>query len=81
MLPAAQARTLAEVFEVLQGLRLEAQLDQIARGERASDVLRLEHLSPLDRSVIASAVREIAAVQRRMDNLAAWLPTEEWAVS
>ena len=81
MLPAAQARTLAEVFEVLQGLRLEAQLDQIARGEHPSDVLRLEHLSPLDRSVIASAVREIATVQRRMDNLAAWLPADEWAVS
>jgi CBS domain-containing protein len=81
MLPAAQARTLAEVFEVLQGLRLEAQLDQVGRGEPASDILRLEHLSPLDRSVIASAVREIAAVQRRMDNLANWLPTEEWAVS
>ena len=76
-----QARTLAEVFEVLQGLRLEAQLDQIARGEHPSDVLRLEHLSPLDRSVIASAVREIATVQRRMDNLAAWLPADEWAVS
>jgi CBS domain-containing protein len=81
MLPAVQGRTLAEVFEVLQGVRLEAQLDQVHRGERASDVLRLEHLSPLDRSVIASAVREIAAVQRRMDNLAAWLPAEEWAVS
>lgn len=81
MLPAAQARTLADVFEVLQGVRLEAQLDQIGRGEQASDVLRLEHLSPLDRSVIASAVREIAAVQRRMDNLTAWLPPDEWAVS
>lgn len=81
MLPAVQARTLAEVFEVLQALRLEAQLDQVARGERASDVLRLEHLSPLDRSVIASAVREIAAVQRRMDNLVNWLPADEWAVS
>lgn len=81
MLPAAQARTLAEVFEVLQGLRLGAQLDQVQRGEAPSDVLRLEHLSPLDRSVIASAVREIGAVQRRMDNLAVWLPAEEWAVS
>ncbi len=81
MLPAPQARTLAEVFEVLQGLRLEAQVDQVDRGEAPSDVLRLEHLSPLDRSVIASAVREVVAVQRRMDNLSAWLPTEEWAVS
>ncbi|GAA3570494.1 DUF294 nucleotidyltransferase-like domain-containing protein [Microlunatus spumicola] len=81
MLPAAQARTMAEVFEVLQGLRLEAQLDQVARGERPSDVLRLDRLSPLDRSVIATAVREIAAVQRRMDNLTAWLPAEEWPVS
>ncbi|SDU81958.1 cyclic nucleotide-binding protein [Microlunatus sagamiharensis] len=81
MLPAAQARTLAEVFEVLQGIRLSAQLAQVGRGERPTDVLRLEHLSPLDRSVIASAVREVAAVQRRMDNLTAWLPAEEWAVS
>jgi CBS domain-containing protein len=81
MLPAKQARTMADVFEVLQGLRLEAQLDQVGRGERASDVLRLEHLSPLDRSLIASAVREIAAVQRRMDNLTNWLPAEEWPVS
>ena len=81
MLPATQARVLADVFEVLQRVRLSAQLDALARGERATDVLRLEHLSPLDRSVIASAVREIAGVQRRMDNLAAWLPSEEWAVS
>jgi len=81
MLPAAQAQTLAEVFEVLQGVRLEAQLDQVARGEQPSDVLRLEQLSPLDRSVIASAVREITGVQRRMDNLSVWLPAEEWAVS
>jgi CBS domain-containing protein len=81
MLPVTQARTLADVFEVLQGVRLEAQLDQVGHSERPSDVLRLEHLSPLDRSVIASAVREIAAVQRRMDNLQAWLPEDEWAVS
>ena len=51
-----------EVFEVLQGLRLEAQLDQVARGERPSDVLRLDRLSPLDRSVIATAVKMPSAM-------------------
>jgi CBS domain-containing protein len=35
-------------------------------------------MSPIDRSVVAQAIREIAAVQRRMDNIAAHLPAEAW---
>ena len=78
MLPTGQADTLIEVFEVLQRLRLTTQLEQRERGEAPSDVLSVARLSPLDRSVIAQAVREISAVQRRMDNIAVYVPTEDW---
>ena len=70
--------TLIEIFEVLQRLRLTTQLEQRERGEAPSDVLSVARLSPLDRSVIAQAVREISAVQRRMDNIAVYVPTEDW---
>jgi CBS domain-containing protein len=78
MLPAERAATLIEVFDVLQRLRLRYQLRQHQAGERPSDVLHLDHVSPIDRSVIAQAVREIAAVQRRMDNLSHYLSADEW---
>jgi CBS domain-containing protein len=78
MLPDEQARTLVEVFEVLQRLRLRYQLRQHQAGERPSDVLDLDQVSPIDRSVIGQAVREIAAVQRRMDNLSHYLAADEW---
>ena len=42
------------------------------------DVVSRDWMSPIDRSVVAEAVREIAAVQRRMDNVAAYLPAEAW---
>ena len=80
MLPAARAATLIEVFEVLQGLRLGYQLRQIERGERPSDLLQRAELSPGERSTIASAVRAIAAVQKRADNIALYAPSEEWTM-
>jgi CBS domain-containing protein len=79
ILPTEQAETLIEVFDVLQRLRLLSQLEQRHQGEPPSDVLQLDRGSPLDRSVIAQAVREIAAVQRRMDNVAAYVPTDDWS--
>jgi CBS domain-containing protein len=36
-------------------------------------------LSPIDRSMLAQAVHEIAAVQRRMDNVAVYLPADAWS--
>lgn len=78
MLPAKQASVLIEVFGVLQRLRLRYQLLQVAAGESASDRLAFDRMSPLDRSVIAQAVHEIAAVQRRMATVANYLSTEEW---
>ena len=47
--------------------------------ERAgADVLVLESLSPIDRSMLTQAVREVAAAQRRMDNIAQYVPIDAW---
>lgn len=78
MIPTDQADVLIEVFEVLQKTRLRYQLAQIQRGEEPSDVLVMHQLSPLDRSLISQAVREIAAVQRRMTNLAQVTGPADW---
>jgi CBS domain-containing protein len=78
MLPDDAARILVEVFEVLQRVRLSYQLRQVRSGERPSDLLVMRQVSSIDRSVIAQAVREIAAVQRRMDNVAQYVPVEGW---
>ena len=78
MLPDAQARTLVEVFEVLQRLRLRYQLNQLARGEAPDDVVVMDRLSPIDRSIITRAVREIAAAQRRADNVALYVEPRSW---
>ncbi|MYR05872.1 histidine kinase [Gordonia sp. SID5947] len=74
MLTDDQAATLVEVFDVLQRVRLTYQVAQFDRGEPVSDVLTMKRLSPLDRSLVAQAVREIAGVQRRMSNLSNYLP-------
>ena len=79
MLSAEAASTLIEVFDVLQRLRLRYQLGQYRAGERPTDVVTLDRLSAIDRSVIAQAVREIAGVQRRMDNVSHYVAVEEWA--
>lgn len=80
VLPSGRARTLAEVFEVLQGIRLRYQLAQIERGERPDDVLAHDRLSAIDHSIITRAVREIAAAQKRADNIAAYVPTDQWVL-
>ncbi len=78
MVPDDQADVLIEVFEVLQKTRLRYQVAQIERGEAATDVLSMRRLSPLDRSLIAQSVREIAAVQRRMSNLSQLTSPDTW---
>jgi CBS domain-containing protein len=79
MLPDDAARILIEVFDVLQRVRLRYQLRQVRSGERPSDLLVMRQISSIDRSVIAQAVREISAVQRRMDNVAHYVPVEGWS--
>jgi CBS domain-containing protein len=78
MLPQEQASSLIEVFEVLQRLRLRYQLLQHQRGDKPSDVLVMDRMSAIDRTVVAQAVREISSVQRRMDNIWVYVPAEAW---
>jgi CBS domain-containing protein len=78
MLPAEQAQNLAEIVDILQRLRLRYQLIQYRRGEPPADIVTRERMSPIDRSVLTEAAREIAAVQRRMDKVSAYLPVKEW---
>lgn len=77
-LPAAQALALVEVFEVLQRIRLRHQLRQVEEGVAPGDRVDLTAVSAIDRSIITRAVREIAAVQRRLDNIALYDDPESW---
>ena len=61
MLPRDRAEPLVEVFGLFQRLRLRYQLLQRQSGDRPSDLLTLDRLSSIDRSLVAEAVREIAA--------------------
>jgi CBS domain-containing protein len=79
MLTDDNAHTLIEVFEVLQKIRLTYQVAQVDRGETATDVLTMQRLSPLDRSLVGQAVREVSSVQRRMENMSHYLSVKEWA--
>ena len=81
LLPQEQARTLVEVFEVLQRVRLHHQLAQHERGERPSDVVVVGRLPPLDRTLVTQSVREIAAVQKRLFNLVQYTYPTEWGRS
>ena len=78
ILPEEEAATLIEIFEVLQRLRLRYQFAQLDAGEKPTDNVSIDRLSPIDRSVIGQAVREISAVQRRAANLSASAPTDAW---
>lgn len=79
-LPQEQAETLAEVFEVLQRLRLRYQLLQLSEGHQASDELVFEEMSPIDRSIVSQAVREISAAQKRLTNFSVYVDTSEWTL-
>jgi CBS domain-containing protein len=79
MLPEDRAATLIEVFGELQRLRLRYQLMQWEAGETPTDLLVMERVSPIDRSILIQAIREVAAAQRRMDNIAVYVPVDEWA--
>jgi CBS domain-containing protein len=62
------ARTLTDVFVMLQRLRMAHQVDQLSAGRTPGDVITMSELSPLNRSLLNEGLREIAAVQRRVRN-------------
>lgn len=63
------ARTLTDVFAMLQRLRMAHQVDQITAGRTPGDIIASSELSPLNRSLLGDGLREIAAVRRRVGNL------------
>jgi len=60
------ARILAEVFAMVQRLRLSHQVDQLSARMPPSDIVTMSELSPLSRSLLTDGMREVAAVQRRV---------------
>ncbi|WP_163799956.1 putative nucleotidyltransferase substrate binding domain-containing protein [Mycolicibacterium sediminis] len=62
----SDATTLADVFVMLQRLRMAHQVDQLSAGHPPGDVITMSELSPLNRSLLGDGLREIAAVQRRV---------------
>jgi CBS domain-containing protein len=80
MLPEDRAADLVDVFDTLQRLRLRYQLMQHEAGQPPSDTFSEELMSPMDRSVVAQAVREIASVQKRMTRLSVYLPADQWSL-
>jgi CBS domain-containing protein len=59
----SEARTLAEAFDYIFGLRLDHQVEQLRRGEAPDDFIDPKTLNPLARSYLRSAFRAIASVQ------------------
>ena len=79
MLPDEQAHNLIDVFTVAAAAAAALPARSSTSAARSpSTWSAADKMSPIDRSVVAEAVREIAAVQRRMDNVAAYLPAEAW---
>jgi CBS domain-containing protein len=66
------ANTLADVFAMVQRLRMAHQVEQLIAGHTPGDVITMSELSPLNRSLLGDGLREIAAVQRRVRQSANW---------
>lgn len=63
------ARTLCDVYAMVQRLRMAHQVEQLASGHTPNDIITMSELSPLNRSLLGDGLREIAAVRRRVGNL------------
>jgi len=74
MLTAEDADSLADVFEIVQRMRLRHQLEQLRAGQTPSDTMGARDMSSIDASVLNEAIREILAIQRRMANKARYVP-------
>jgi CBS domain-containing protein len=67
-LSAADARTLADAFQLVMALRLEHQVAQIEAGAEPDDHLDPAALSPLTRTYLKDAFRAVASVQKHVAN-------------
>ncbi|MDQ6821138.1 MAG: DUF294 nucleotidyltransferase-like domain-containing protein [Actinomycetota bacterium] len=60
------ARTLVDAFELISGLRLSHQVQQLRAGEEPDDYVDPAELSSLTRSHLKEAFRAIASIQKRV---------------
>jgi len=67
-LAAEDAATLAEAFELISGVRLAHQVEQLRAGEEPDDFLQPGTLTPVARASLKQAFRTVATVQRRIAN-------------
>jgi len=67
----ADASVLHEVFALTQRIRMRRQIEQIRAGHTPGDLVVMSELTPLERSMLAEGVREIADIQRRVRTRAA----------
>jgi CBS domain-containing protein len=65
-LPAADAATLEDAFELIAALRLRHQVHQLRAGEQPDDYVDPSTLSGLTRSHLKEAFRAVASVQKRV---------------
>jgi CBS domain-containing protein len=65
-LEADDARMLEEAFDLISGLRMAHQVEQLRAGEAPDDFLDPASLSVLTRSSLKEAFRAVAGVQRRI---------------
>jgi CBS domain-containing protein len=64
----AHARTLEEAYDLFATLRLEHQIQQLARGDEPDDHVDPKELSELTRRYLREAFREVAAVQKSLSS-------------
>ncbi|CCH79597.1 putative signal transduction protein with CBS domains [Nostocoides japonicum T1-X7] len=76
MLSTEDAATLRDLFEILQGIRLRHQVRQLDAHEPPTDTVQLAALSTPDRTLVLEGARDIAAIQRRMANMASFVLPE-----
>jgi CBS domain-containing protein len=65
-LPAADAHTLMDAFELINNLRLAHQVDQLRAGEEPDDHVNPAELSPLTRTHLKEVFRAVSAIQKRV---------------
>jgi CBS domain-containing protein len=63
----ADARTLADAFELAYQLRIDHQLWQIAEGEPPDEIIDTAKLSGLTRSHLRDVFRAVTSTQRRVE--------------
>jgi CBS domain-containing protein len=65
-LPAADAHTLQDAFELISELRIDHQVRQLRAGIEPDDEFDPAELSPLTRSHLKEAFRAVASIQKRV---------------